>query len=76
MNTDSLAQCSSYFSSIMFGSTWNRGCKNYKIPKKIGSITLRCGLIRKKNNIRGFWVFDFGLYRKLKTGKPRKVLFT
>ena len=34
MNTDSLAHCSSYFSSIMLGSIWNRSSKNYKIPKK------------------------------------------
>ena len=30
---------------------------------------LQCGLIRKKNNFRGFPVFDFALYPKLKTQK-------
>ena len=50
MNTDNLAQCSSYFSSIMFGSIWNRSSENYKIPKKKKTIKLRCGLIRKKNS--------------------------
>ena len=36
------------FSSIMFGSIWNRSSKNYKIPQKKETIKLRCGLIRKK----------------------------
>ena len=132
MNTNSLAQCSSYFSSIMFGSIRNRTSKNYKIPKKKETRTLRCGLIRNKNtsevsefsilaytqnrklgnlgkfyllkflvvyetqnqkndlkektltlrcglrrknvNFRDFRVFDFALYLKSKTWKPRKVL--
>ena len=76
MKTESLAQCSSYFSPIMFGSIWNRSSKNYKIPKKKETITLRCSLMRKKNNFRGFWVFDFGIYPKSKTQKSQKVLFT
>ena len=130
MNTDSLAKCSSYFSSIMFGSIWNRSSENYKIPKKktitlrcgliikkkfprfefwilvytqnrkLGNLgkfyllkflvvyetqnqkndlkektlTLRCGLRRKNVNFRDFRVFDFALYLKSKTWKPRKVL--
>ena len=76
MNTDSLAQCSSYFSSIMIGSIRNRSSGNYKIPKKKETITLRCSLIRKKNNFWGFWGFNFGLCPKSKTRKSRKVLFT
>ena len=48
MNTDILAECFSYFSSIMFGNIWNRSSKNYKLPKKKETIKLRCGLIRKK----------------------------
>ena len=131
MNTDCLAQCSSYFASIMFGSIWSRSSKNYKIPKKKETITLRCGLItkkksevsefsilaythnrklgnlgkfyllkflvvngtqnqkidlkektltlwcgvrRKKVHFRDFRVFDFALYLKSKTWKSRKVL--
>ena len=74
MNTDNLAQCSSYFSSIMFGSIWNRSSENYKIPKK-KTITLRYGLIIKKKNSE-VWVLDFGLHPKSKTRKSRKVLFT
>ena len=76
MKTESLAQCSSYFSSIMFGSIWNRSSKNYKIINKKETITLRCSLMRKKNNFRGFWVIDFGIYPKSKTQKSQKVLFT
>ena len=130
MNTDSLAQCSSYFSSI-FDSIGNRSSKNYKIPKKKETTTLRCGSIRKKKQFprfpsfrlcpipkignsenlillkfliilrmliflvvyetqnrkndlkyglrrkhvrfRGFRVFDFALYLKSKTWRPRKV---
>ena len=128
MNTDSLAHCSSHFSSMFLG-IWNRSSKNYKITKKKETITLRCSLIRKKIPIsedsefsiwpctqnrkprkfyllkflvvyetqnkkndleektftlrcglrrknvlfRGFQVFDFALYLKSKTWKPRKV---
>ena len=43
-----MAQCSSYFSWIMFASIWNRRSKNYKIPKKKETITLSCGLKKKK----------------------------
>ena len=64
------------FSSIMFRSIWNRSSKNYKIPQKKETTTLRCGLIRKKSNFPGFWVFVFGLYPKSKTRKSRKELFT
>ena len=72
MKTESLAQCSSYFSSIMFGSIWNRSSKNYKIINKKETITLRCSLMRKKNNFRGFWVIDFGIYPKWKLRNLRK----
>ena len=37
------------------------------------ALTLRCGLRRKNVHSRGFQVFDFALYLKLKTWKPRKV---
>ena len=60
MNTDSLAKCSSYFCSIMFGSIWNRSSENYKIPKKKETIKLRCGLIRKKNSeVSEFWILAY-----------------
>ena len=58
MNTDSLVQCSSYFSS-MFGSLWKRSSKNYTIPKKKETIALRCGLIRKKYQFLSFPSFRF-----------------
>ena len=127
MNTESLVQCSSYFSSIMFGNIWNRSSKNYKIPdkkrnykveiwfnkkkkqfrrfqrgqnRKLGNLrkfyllkvlvvyetqnkkndqkektlTLRCGLRGQNVHLRDFQVFDFPLYLKSKTWKPRKVL--
>ena len=45
------------------------------MPKKKETITLRCGLIRKNSNFRGFRVFDFALYPKLKTRKSWKVYF-
>ena len=65
MNTDNLAQCSSYFSSIMFGSIWNRSSENYKIPKK-KTITLRYGLIIKKKIPRfEFWILVYTQNRKL-----------
>ena len=70
MNTDSLAKCSSYFSSIMFGSIWNRSSENYKIPKK-KTITLRYGLIIKKKIPRfEFWILVYTQNRKL--GNLRK----
>ena len=70
MNTDNLAQCSSYFSSIMFGSIWNRSSENYKIPKK-KTITLRYGLIIKKKIPRfEFWILVYTQNRKL--GNLRK----
>ena len=81
MNTNSLAQCSSYFSSIMFGSIRNRTSKNYKIPKKNYKIpkknykipkkketrTLRCGLIRNKNTseVSEFSILAYTQNRKL-----------
>ena len=75
MKTDSLTQCGSYFTSI-FCSIWSRRSKNYKIPKKKETITLRCGSIRKKYQcFQGFRVFNFALYPKSKTRKSRKVLF-
>ena len=128
MNTDSLAQCSSHFCSMVFGSIWNRSFKNYKIPKKketmcnnkkktiskvseflilsytqhrkLGNLgkfyllkflvvcetqnqksdlkektlSLPCGLRRKNVHFRDFRVFDFALYLKSKTWKPRKIL--
>ena len=67
MNTNSLAQCSSYFSSIMFGSIRNRTSKNYKIPKKKETRTLRCGLIRNKNisEVSEFSILVYTQNRKL-----------
>ena len=62
MNTDSLDQCSFYFSSIMLGSIWNRSSKNYKIPKKKETITLRCGFNtqnRKLGNLGKFYLLKF-----------------
>ena len=50
MNTDSLAQCSSYFSSV-FGSIWKRSSKNYKIPKEKETIAWWFDLIREKEKI-------------------------
>ena len=50
MNTNSLTHCNFYFTSF-FGSIWNRGSKNWKIPKKKETITLWCGLIRKEKSI-------------------------
>ena len=57
MNTDSLDQCSFYFSSIMFGSIWNRSSKNYKIPKKKETITLRCGFNTQNRKLGNLWKF-------------------
>ena len=56
MNTESLTQCSSYFSST-FVSIWNRRSKTKKLHKKKGTVTLRCGLIGKKQFPRfpSFW---------------------
>ena len=67
MNTNSLAQCSSYFSSIMFGSIRKRTSKNYKIPKKKETRTLRCGLIRNKNisEVSEFSILAYTQNRKL-----------
>ena len=36
------------------------------------TLTLGCGLRRKNVHFRGFPVFDFSLYLKSKTWKPRK----
>ena len=59
----------------MFGSIWNRSSKNYKIPKKKETITLQCGIMRKKiSNFRDLRVFNFALYPKSKTQKSGKVL--
>ena len=76
MNTGSLAQCSSYFASIIFGNIWNRSSKNYKIPKKKETITLRCSLMRKKMQFPRFLSFRFWHIPKMKTRKSQKVLFT
>ena len=56
MNTESLTQCSSYFSST-FVSIWNRRSKTKKLHKKKGTVTLRCDLIGKKQFPRfpSFW---------------------
>ena len=43
----------------MFCSIWNRSSKNYKIPKKKETITLRSGLIRKKFQFPRFPCFRF-----------------
>ena len=56
-----------------FGSIWNSKSKNRKNDLEEKTLTLRCGLRRKYAHFRSFWVFDFALYLKLKTWKPRKV---
>ena len=48
--------------------------QNQKNDLKEKTLTLRCGLRRKNVHFRDFRVFDFALYLKSKTGKPRKVL--
>ena len=44
--------------------------KRYPKPKRP-----RYGLRKKKENFRGFWVFNFALYPKSKTQKSQKYLF-
>ena len=47
--------------------------QNKKNDLEEKTLTLRCGLRRKNVLFRGFQVFDFALYLKSKTWKPRKV---
>ena len=56
-----------------FRSIWNSKSKNRKNDLEEKTLTLRCGLRRKYAHFRSLWVFDFALYLKLKTWKPRKV---
>ena len=59
--------------TYIFGSIWNSKSKNWlKNSPKWKTLTL-CVLRRKDNNFRGFRVFNFALYLKSKTWKPRKV---
>ena len=53
-NIDSLAQCSSYFSSIMFGSIWNRSPKKYKIARKKTNYNVKMWFNKKKKQFPGF----------------------
>ena len=47
--------------------------QNRKNDLQEKTLILRCGLRRKNVNFRGFRVFDFALYLKSQTWKPRKV---
>ena len=58
MKIDSLTQCGSYFTS-MFGSIWSRRSKNWKIPKKMETITLQCFRFR----FRFITLFTVGAYK-------------
>ena len=48
--------------------------QNKKNDQKEKTLTLRCGLRGQNVHLRDFQVFDFPLYLKSKTWKPRKVL--
>ena len=50
------------------------GTQNQKIALEEKTVTLRCGLRRKNVHFQDLRVFDFALYLKPKTWKPRKVL--
>ena len=63
-----------YFTSN-FDSSCNLRCKNNKKISETKSSRSRYAFRSKKENFRGFRVFDFDLYPKLKTLKSRKVFF-
>ena len=68
-----LREC--YFTSN-FDSGCNLRCKNEKNKLRQRLIGQAMLLEEKKKNFRGFRVFDFVLYPKLKTRKSRKFSFS
>ena len=63
-----------YFTSN-FDSSCNLRCKNNKKISETKSSRSSYASGRKKENFRGFRVFDFVLYPKSKTWKSRRVFF-